>query len=394
MRTRFLSLLAATGMAAASINLVAMTVRDTAGAADGAAPAAPAVREGSFYVGGRDIEVDGGTLTTDQAYVRYWLPGTPSRRDPVVMVHGAGQTGSNFEQTPDGRPGWAAYFVRRGHPVYVVDQPTRGRSAYQQSLYGPLSYFSKQRIEWRFTASEDFDRWPQAKLHTQWPGTGRIGDQSFEQFYRSQVGYLADNGLAERLARDAVIALLERVGPAVVLTHSQSGPFGWLVADKRPALVKAIVGVEPAGPAFHDVNQVGPPTYQEDGAFIRPYGVTINPLSYSPPVRDPEKDLPYAREPRGDGPGLVPCRLQTAPVRSLPRLARTPVLIMTGEASYHAGYDHCTAKYLAQAGARVTYQRLENLGIHGNGHMLMLERNSDQVAAQIARWLDRTAPQR
>jgi pimeloyl-ACP methyl ester carboxylesterase len=44
-------------------------------------------------------------------------------------------------------------------------------------------------------------------------------------------------------------ALLDRIGPAIILTHSQSGPFGWLIADARPKLVKAVVAVEPAGPA-------------------------------------------------------------------------------------------------------------------------------------------------
>jgi hypothetical protein len=64
--------------------------------------------------------------------------------------------------------------------------------------------------------------------------------------------------------------------------------------------------------------------------------------------------------------------------------------VITTEGSYHAAYDHCTAKYLAQAGVRVTALRLGDQGIHGNGHMVMLEKNNLQVAGLIVGWLART----
>ena len=60
----------------------------------------------------------------------------------------------------------------------------------------------------------------------------------------------------------------------------------------------------------------------------------------------------------------------------------------------NAVYDHCTAKYLAQAGVPVTAFRLGDQGIHGNAHMVMLEKNNLQVAGLIARWLARTVPAR
>ena len=71
---------------------------------------------------------------------------------------------------------------------------------------------------------------------------------------------------------------------------------------------------------------------------------------------------------------------------------RCPTLIVAGEASYHAAFDHCTAVYLKQAGAPVTFLRLEDAGIRGNGHMMMLEKNSDAIAALMADWLDQTLP--
>jgi adenosylcobinamide amidohydrolase len=68
--------------------------------------------------------------------------------------------------------------------------------------------------------------------------------------------------------------------------------------------------------------------------------------------------------------------------------------VITAEASYHAVYDHCTVKYLTQAGVKVTALRLGDHGIHGNAHMIMLEKNNLQVAGLIAAWLTRTIPAR
>ena len=63
-------------------------------------------------------------------------------------------------------------------------------------------------------------------------------------------------------------------------------------------------------------------------------------------------------------------------------------MLVTSEASYHAAYDHCTARYLVQAGVTVDFVRLETRGIHGNGHMMMLEKNNLQISQLIAAWLD------
>jgi hypothetical protein len=78
-----------------------------------------------------------------------------------------GQTGSNFTGTPDGREGWAQYFLRQGYAVYVVDQPGRGRAAWEPDRYGPLSRVDLENTERRFVAPERFGLWPQAHLHTQ-----------------------------------------------------------------------------------------------------------------------------------------------------------------------------------------------------------------------------------
>ena len=67
-------------------------------------------------------------------------------------------------------------------------------------------------------------------------------------------------------------------------------------------------------------------------------------------------------------------------------------LILTSEASYHAAYDHCTVQYLEQAGVHPTFIQLSEIGVRGNGHMVMLEKNNLEIAAVLARWLDRTLP--
>lgn len=64
-------------------------------------------------------------------------------------------------------------------------------------------------------------------------------------------------------------------------------------------------------------------------------------------------------------------------------------MVMAAEASYHAVYDHCTAHYLQQAGVEAEYVRLEEHGIRGNGHMVMLEKNNLDIAQFIDQWLQR-----
>ena len=93
-------------------------------------------RDGYFFVGGRYVDTDKGPMMARQMYVEYRLPATQTQPYPIVMIHGAAQTGTNFTGTPDGRKGWAQFFVERGYAVYVIDQPARGRSAYLDSL-GP-----------------------------------------------------------------------------------------------------------------------------------------------------------------------------------------------------------------------------------------------------------------
>jgi len=69
-----------------------------------------------------------------------------------------------------------------------------------------------------------------------------------------------------------------------------------------------------------------------------------------------------------------------------------PILVLTSEASYHAPYDHCTVRYLQQAGVQPAAMRLADIGIRGNSHVMMLEKNNKDIAAAIAQWLDKALP--
>jgi len=342
----------------------------------------PAAQHGFFYVGGHYAGAAATEVMTGQMYVEFLRPARVTRPYPLVLIHGAAQTATNWLGTPDGRTGWADYFVSQGYVVYMVDQPARGRSAWHPSTNAPLSGFSPATVAQRFTAPEVNGNWPQAKKHTQWPGSGpgkgQKGDPVFDAFYATQVEYIADAAEPQLLIQAAGAALLDKIGPAIVLTHSQAGPFGWLLADARPKLVKGIVAVEPGGPPFENA-------VTGEGK-ARLWGLTDIPVTYEPPAKTPA-ELKTVREATPDGPDLAVCWKQADPPRQLTNLKGIPVLIVTGEASYHAVYDHCTSKYLTQAGVKNTHLRLADTGIHGNGHMMMLEKNSDEIAAALHKWI-------
>jgi pimeloyl-ACP methyl ester carboxylesterase len=355
-------------------------------------PAMQIAWEGYVFAGAKYSTVKGAQVMSGQIIAEFQIPVPQKHPYPIVMVHGGNQTGTNFTGTPDGREGWAQFFLRQGYAVYVVDQAGRGKSAYQADLYGPATSPDIVTTQKRFTAIERYNLWPQAHLHTQWPGAGVPGDPIFDQFFASQVPAIADYKIQQELSSDALVALLDKIGPAILLTHSQSGPLGWPVADERPDLVKAILSVEPNGPPFFNVDNVGAPEWFRDATEKqRPYGITAVPLQYSPAIKN-ASDLEIVRQDQPDSSDLSRCWLQKNPARQLPNLQKVPILILTSESSYHAAYDHCTVKYFEQAGVHPKWARLPDVGIHGNGHMMMLEKNNAEIAAFMSRWLDTTIP--
>ena len=326
-----------------------------------------------FYVGGDYAETDGKRFCTGQMFVEVYEPRVRRHPYPVVMFHGAGQTNMNWLQTPDGRMGWADYFVSQGFCVALAEQPSRGRSAYHPAAEGPRIFHPLQIVRQRFTTDEG--PWPQARLHTQWPKNGGDWDDpAFRQFAAAQVEYLPSNKRSQELVLAAGQELLDLLGPSILLTHSQAGPFGWLLADACPEKVKAIVALEPTAPPFS-------PDLKSPKA--KNYGLADVPMHFEPPVQSPE-DFKLRLLP-APGPGLVDGWVLDEE-RRLPRLTM-PILTVVSEASYHAQFDHLLSYVMDQLGVRHDFVRLEDAGIHGNSHMMMLEKNNLEIADYIIHWI-------
>jgi pimeloyl-ACP methyl ester carboxylesterase len=199
---------------------------------------------------------------------------------------------------------------------------------------------------------------------------------------------IGDARIREAVNRDAIIALLDKIGPAILMPHSQSAAPVWLVADARPQLVKALLMVEAGTASFYEVKLVGAPDWFKDGELAKPFGITYSPITYDPPVKGIE-DFALVRQDKPDSPDLARCWQQKEPVHKLANLKTIPTLQMSAEASFGAPTAHCNAAFLEQAGVPVDFIRLADIGIRGNGHFLMLEKNNLEIAAVIAGWLEK-----
>lgn len=246
-----------------------------------------------------------------------------------------------------------------------------------------MSTYSAEVLQQRFTAPQRYKLWPQASLHTQWNGTGVMGDEVFDTYYASTVEFISSSTFQESTVQASGAALLDRIGsPVILLSHSQGGVMPWLIADVRPELVHSIVSLEPTGPPFQEA------VFSTTAS--RPYGLTDIPLTFSPAVNDPAVDL-VKQTIHSNSTMRSNCTIQAdspAP-RQLVNLAKVPVLVMTTESSYHVPYDWCTVKFLEQAGVNVKHLQLADIGIHGNGHMVFMEKNSLQVASVLQDWMER-----
>jgi pimeloyl-ACP methyl ester carboxylesterase len=358
--------------------------------------------QGTFYAGGHYDDTNPEQHFIGQVYVDYRIPEDLKHPFPIIMVHGGSVHGATWSSTPDGRPGWAQYFLRQGYAVYVVDQVGRGRSPFFEELYGERTSQSLEYVLQKFTSQEKHVLWPQAALHTQWPGVGEPGDPVFDQYWSANVPGMENRLMQAQMNIDALAELLDQLGPSILLVHSQSGAYAWPLAQARPDLVKAIVAAEPNGPPVHDVvvqsvqrfDQPWESTIQQteddwyrDNPAVKRYGLTNTPLAYTPAVTD-DSPLEFVQEDTPQRPDLSRCWRQQEPARQLVDVGGRPIMVLEGEASFYAGYNHCNVQYLEQAGVEVDFVRLADLGINGNGHMMMLEKNSDQVAQVIVDWLN------
>jgi pimeloyl-ACP methyl ester carboxylesterase len=348
-------------------------------------------RQGHIYVGGKWAGPAGKETMDGAMYVEVWVPKDIRHPYPIVFVTGGGGQGPySLIETPDGRPGWAYDFVNQGYTVYMMDYPGTGRSAYAPELDGTITPprsgpLMEEVWSGGRPASTPQSSWPQAKKYTQWPSDapnkGKMGDPVFDYFAKTELQSVSNPNGAQ-IITDAVVQLLDMIGqPVILMVNSGVASSGWVVADARPKLVKGILAAEPVAPPVENAERgaTGPG---------RLWGVTNLPIHYDPPVHEPA-ELKPVREEKADGPDLIPCWVQQEPAHKLVNLEGIPVLEFSGEASYHRPYSHCVAKWLNQAGVKTTFVRLEDVGLPGNGHQMMSEKNSAGISKFMMSWLDK-----
>ena len=327
--------------------------------------------QGYFWVGVEKTTIGPHSFAHGAMGVFYQKP-VHSIGQRVVMVHGGGGQGLDFLSTPDGRAGWAQYFLQQGYEVYVVDRPGMGRSPYNPIADGEfIPSPSYEMMQGMMLEPEKFNRYPQAELHNQWPS----GEHALNQFMASQGPMPSSLAKAQQDMQRCGVELLEKIGPAYLITHSMGAPFGWLVADQRPELVKAIMAVEPFGPPFAQA----PANLGQ-----LEWGLTAIAMTFEPQIESADQLNKVLVT--SDEPNTIACYAQQAPAKQLIKLKDIPVAIMTGQASWMAQHNHSMADFLTQAGVATEHIRLEQHGIYGNGHMLVIEKNSDQIAQLICDW--------
>jgi pimeloyl-ACP methyl ester carboxylesterase len=318
-------------------------------------PNAPLVlkAQGSFFVGGEKVEETqvelgslgpGGRITVNQMYVRYMVPQGADGHVPVVMVHGATLTGKSWETTPDGRMGWDEYFVRKGHPVYVPDQVGRGRSGFNQAVFNNVRAgtvpAAEQPALFRFS---DEVVWPNFRF-----GSAPGAPFPDSQFPVTAVDELSKQGVPDvsRLLRSpnptfkALSELATQLRGAVVMGHSQSGPFPLEAALLNPGATKGLVLIEPGR---------CPDTYTDEQIKIL---ATVPILAVFGDHRD------------------TPTGISTRP-------------------SWQLSFDSCQAllNRVKAAGGDAQMLNPPDRGIRGNSHMIMQDKNHLQIADLILQWI-------
>ena len=307
------------------------------------------INQGAYNPAGPDSA--GQTLHGDHAYVFYQVP-VKARPLPLVFWHGYGQFTKTWETTPDGREGFQNIFLRRGFPVYLLDQPRRGNAGKSTvPISVPVApdeqlWFGIFRI----------GAWPKFYDNVAFPRD----PESLNQFFRQAVP--SPNSFDMSVNTSAVSALFDKVGPGVLITHSASGVPGWYTALKNPN-VKAIVSYEPGnGYPFPEGEKLPEPVAFNNG-----------------------NKAPFT----------------TIPLAEFNKLTKIPIIIYFGdnipdEPSVNPGQDQWrvfmkTAQLWAEVvnrhGGDVTVVHLPKLGIKGNTHFPFSDLNNLEVADQLSSFL-------
>lgn len=318
-------------------------------------------RQGSLLAGGTEavepgafdahkpLDPTGQSLHGDHLYAFYQIP-VNARPLPIMMLHGAGQSSRSWETTADGRDGFQNIFLRRRFSTYLLDQPRRGKAGRSMvaQVLKPVPdeqmWFNQFRI----------GLWPTTFPGSQFPA----GDAAREQFFRSMTPntgpYDSD------VISDSIAALLDEVGPAILMTHSQGGGPGWLTAIKQHD-VKAIVAFEPGSD------------------FVFPESEAPAPI---PSAFDTVKPSVVSSE-------------------QFQALTRIPIIIFYGDYIPDApvdlpAQDSWRARLemaglwrdaVNRHGGDVTLIHLPDIGVRGNSHFPFSDRNNVEIADLVSTFL-------
>jgi pimeloyl-ACP methyl ester carboxylesterase len=339
-----------------------------------------------FYIGGRQVEGPAGTITADQLYVEKLTPASGRNKSlaPLVFIHGGGSSGVSWLNKPDNNPGWASNFLDKGHVVYVMVFAAVGRSsANNVEDYLMFGGMSVSAVEQGFTAVADFNTYPQSQLHTQWPGTGRDGDPSFQLFQKAMIpinGNMANFEVAMRKSGCELLALIGR--PSYLISHSMGARGPILMSNDCPEHIAGNINIEGTTIPFWSYG------WGLGGTPTNPWGFTLSPVDYDPPIKSASELV--VESVGNETMAHRNCYRQKEPARKLPKIASVPFVQITGEASVHVTYDHCTVDYMKQVGGNPEYIKLGDIGIKGNGHFMHLEKNSDEIADVVSAWIAKT----
>jgi pimeloyl-ACP methyl ester carboxylesterase len=332
--------------------------------------------QGSFSVGGRVVigpgtfdatipgagsRNDGQEFRIDQLYAQFQVPAR-ARRLPIVMIHGGAGTGRVWETTPDGREGFQTIFLRRGFPVYIVDFPRRGRASIP-TFIGHLGDLSGTQIIPPTTFAvghhQAFMSWrlgpqyPTLYPNSQFPQ----GKEALEQFLQSTVPIFSDN---TQVIVDGLVALLNRIGPAILITHSQSGLFGWLARIASPN-VKGIITFE-GGYVFPE-GEVPPPLARCNGDLLA-QGTSVPLADFRKLAAIPIFVIYGDNQPSCPMPNLIRDGQQLRPI-----------------------FGRNFVEALNRHHGNASFVWTPEIGIHGNTHFLYLDRNNLQIADLVSRFL-------
>src|SRR5918998_3181618 len=324
---------------------------------------------GSLYFGGRVIkDQHGDTFHGDHGYAQYFIP-AEARDLPLIFWHGAGQSGKSWESTTDGRDGFWQIFSRRNWPLYIIDQPRRGRAGraiLDGSPDAVLPNLESESLTW---STFRLGSWQPPGAPRFFPGTQfPTDDYSVDQFFRQQTPNTGPEPFPDAGHRgfmgDAVADLVDQVGPAVLVTHSHSAQYGWATLAKRPNLLKAVVSFEPGEFAF--------------------------------PADEPPADIPTSSEVLTSF--MAP---QLMPAEDLAALTRVPILLILGD-NISADPDddfgvelwrmvRLRAQQFVSAinarGGDATLLELSDAGLKGNSHFPFADKNNVDVADLVSDFL-------